>query len=31
VGSLFATLAIIGGNWIMVYFKFIKPMQDLDA
>ena len=31
VGSLFATLAIIGGNWIMVYFKFIKPMQDMDA
>jgi hypothetical protein len=31
LGSLFATLAIIGGNWIMVYFKFIKPMQDLDA
>jgi uncharacterized membrane protein YedE/YeeE len=30
VGSLFATLAIIGGNWIMVYFKFIKPMQDMD-
>jgi uncharacterized membrane protein YedE/YeeE len=31
VGSLFATLAIIAGNWIMVYFKFIKPMQDMDA
>jgi len=30
VGSLFATLAIIGGNWIMVYFKFIKPMQDME-
>ncbi len=23
-------LAIIGGNWIMVYFKFIKPMEDMD-
>jgi len=30
VGSLFATIAIILGNWIMVYFKFIKPMQDMD-
>jgi len=30
VGSLFATLAIIGGNWTMVYFKFIKPMQDME-
>jgi uncharacterized membrane protein YedE/YeeE len=31
VGSLVATLAIIFGNWTMVYFKFIKPMQDMDA
>jgi uncharacterized membrane protein YedE/YeeE len=30
VGSLFATLAIIGGNWIMVYYKFIKPMQEME-
>lgn len=30
IGSLVATLAIILGNWTMVYFKFIKPMQDLD-
>jgi uncharacterized membrane protein YedE/YeeE len=30
VGSFFATIAIILGNWIMVYYKFIKPMQDLE-
>lgn len=30
IGSIVATLAIIGGNWIMVYYKFIKPMQDMD-
>ena len=30
VGSFFATIAIILGNWIMVYFKFIKPMQDME-
>lgn len=30
VGSIIATLAIILGNWTMVYFKFIKPMQDMD-
>jgi hypothetical protein len=28
VGSIFATISIILGNWTMVYFKFIKPMQD---
>jgi uncharacterized membrane protein YedE/YeeE len=31
LGSFVATIAIILGNWIMVYFKFIKPMQDMDA
>jgi len=30
IGSLVATIFIILGNWTMVYFKFIKPMQDLD-
>ncbi len=30
VGSLAATVAIILGNWTMVYFKFIKPMQDME-
>ncbi len=30
VGSIVATIAIILGNWTMVYFKFIKPMQDMD-
>lgn len=28
IGSITATIAIILGNWTMVYFKFIKPMQD---
>ncbi len=30
VGSIAATIAIILGNWTMVYFKFIKPMNDLE-
>jgi uncharacterized membrane protein YedE/YeeE len=30
IGSIVATISIILGNWTMVYFKFIKPMQDLD-
>ncbi|MBI5846579.1 MAG: YeeE/YedE family protein [Nitrospirae bacterium] len=30
IGSIAATIAIILGNWTMVYFKFIKPMQDMD-
>jgi uncharacterized membrane protein YedE/YeeE len=30
IGSLVATISIILGNWTMVYFKFIKPMGDLD-
>jgi uncharacterized membrane protein YedE/YeeE len=30
IGSIVATIFIILGNWTMVYFKFIKPMQDLD-
>jgi hypothetical protein len=25
-----ASVAIILGNWTMVYFKFIKPMNDLE-
>jgi uncharacterized membrane protein YedE/YeeE len=29
IGSLVAILFIILGNWTMVYFKFIKPMQDI--
>ncbi|MBI5408421.1 MAG: YeeE/YedE family protein [Nitrospirae bacterium] len=28
IGSLVAIIFIILGNWTMVYFKFIKPMQD---
>ncbi len=28
IGSIVAIIAIILGNWTMVYFKFIKPMQD---
>lgn len=28
VGSIVATVAIIAGNWTMVYFKFIKPIRD---
>lgn len=27
VGSIVATVAIIAGNWTMVYFKFIKPAR----
>jgi uncharacterized membrane protein YedE/YeeE len=30
IGSLVAAIFIILGNWTMVYFKFIKPMSDLD-
>jgi hypothetical protein len=29
IGSIVATIAIILGNWTMVYFKFIKPMDDM--
>jgi uncharacterized membrane protein YedE/YeeE len=29
VGSLVATISIILGNWTMVYFKFIKPMNEM--
>ncbi len=28
VGSIVASIAIILGNWTMVYFKFIKPMNE---
>ncbi len=28
IGSIVAILFIIFGNWTMVYFKFIRPMQD---
>jgi uncharacterized membrane protein YedE/YeeE len=28
IGSIVATIAIIAGNWTIVYFKFIKPMRD---
>ena len=30
VSSWVTTVFIILGNWTMVYFKLIKPMQDLD-
>ncbi|MDA8083505.1 MAG: YeeE/YedE family protein [Nitrospiraceae bacterium] len=30
IGSIVATIAIILGNWTMVYFKFIKPMADME-
>ena len=30
IGSIVATLFIILGNWTMVYFKFIKPMEDME-
>jgi uncharacterized membrane protein YedE/YeeE len=30
VGSIVATIAIILGNWTMVYIKFIKPMSDME-
>ncbi|MEJ2183513.1 MAG: YeeE/YedE family protein [Nitrospirota bacterium] len=30
VGSIVGSIFIILGNWTMVYFKFIKPMGDLD-
>ncbi|MBI4848657.1 MAG: YeeE/YedE family protein [Nitrospirae bacterium] len=29
IGSIVATISIILGNWTMVYFKFIKPMEDM--
>ena len=29
LGSVLAAVFIILGNWTMVYFKFIKPMQDM--
>ncbi|MBZ0157997.1 MAG: YeeE/YedE family protein [Alphaproteobacteria bacterium] len=28
IGSISAIISIILGNWTMVYFRFIKPMQD---
>ena len=30
VASIVATISIILGNWTMVYFKFIKPMNDME-
>ncbi|MBL7050000.1 MAG: YeeE/YedE family protein [Nitrospira sp.] len=30
IGSILAAVFIILGNWTMVYFKFIKPMNDMD-
>ncbi len=30
IGSISATIAIILGNWTMVYFQFIKPMNDME-
>ena len=29
IGSIVSLIFMILGNWTMVYFKFIKPMQDL--
>jgi uncharacterized protein len=29
IGSIVATIAIILGNWTMVYYKFIKPMNEM--
>ncbi|MBI5100284.1 MAG: YeeE/YedE family protein [Nitrospirae bacterium] len=29
IGSIAATIAIVLGNWTMVYYKFIKPMEDI--
>ncbi len=28
VSSIVSIIFIMLGNWTMVYFKFIKPMQD---
>jgi len=28
VSSIVAIAAIVLGNWTMVYFKFIRPMND---
>ncbi len=30
IGSVVALIFMILGNWTMVYFKFIKPMSDMD-
>jgi len=30
IGSIVATVSIILGNWTMVYFKFIKPMNETE-
>jgi hypothetical protein len=30
LGSIAATVAIILGNWTMVYYKFIKPMNEME-
>jgi len=30
IGSIAATIAILLGNWTMVYYKFIRPMGDMD-
>jgi len=30
IGSVIAAICIILGNWTMVYFRFIKPMADMD-
>jgi len=29
VGSIVASIFIVFGNWTMVYFKFIKPMNEM--
>lgn len=30
IGSISALIAMILGNWTMVYYKFIKPMDDIE-
>lgn len=30
IGSISALIAMILGNWTMVYFKFIRPMNDME-
>jgi hypothetical protein len=29
IASIAATMAMILGNWTMVYFRFIRPMNDM--
>lgn len=29
IGSIVASIAMVGGNWTVVYYKFIKPMKEM--